>query len=88
MTLSETLAQLLHHEAEKNFRDEEELRLILKRRLTKKEYKILFFTMDSLDEEEICSKLHLTRQRYAELQKRIRIKLNKNPLHAELFLPS
>ena len=87
MTLNETLESLLRTRPQRKFRSEEELRLLLKRRLTKKEYKILFLGLESQSEEEIRTKLKLTQQRYAELRNRIRIKLNKSPLYGELFLP-
>jgi hypothetical protein len=64
---------------------EDELRLILKRRLTKKEYKIFFLSLDGEERETIREKILLSEERYVELEKRISQKLKSDKTRSELL---
>jgi len=64
---------------------EDELRLILKRRLTKKEYKIFFLSLEGEERETIREKILLSEERYVELEKRISQKLKSDKTRSELL---
>ena len=66
-------------------RGEDELRLILKRRLTKKEYKIFFLSLEGEEREAIREKTLLSEERYVELEKRISQKLKSDKTRSELL---
>lgn len=66
-------------------RGEDELRLILKRRLTKKEYKIFFLSLEGEEREAIREKTLLCEERYVELEKRISQKLKSDKTRSELL---
>lgn len=69
-----------------NYCPEAELRMILKRRLTKKEYKIFQAEIEgSPSKEELLVKLRLDPDRYGELRENIRKKLNLDSVKKELF---
>ena len=60
-----------------SYRPEAELRLALKRRLTKKEYKVLMARVEGTpSKEELMAKLRLERNRYEEIWHTIGKKLN------------
>ncbi len=64
---------------------EDEIRLILKRRLTKKEYKIFMAKVEGKNLEELKIKLNLSNERFNELLLNIEKKLNSNAIKEEIF---
>lgn len=70
-----------------NYRPDAELKMTLKRRLTKKEYRILLAEIEgSPPEEELRVKLHLNPVRFEELRENVRKKLNSDSIKRELFM--
>ncbi|MBN2721751.1 MAG: hypothetical protein JXQ77_02905 [Campylobacterales bacterium] len=67
-------------------KDEMLLKEVLKRRLTKKEYKILDALVYSKNTEEVCAKLKLDVDRYNEVVLTLTKKLNQEKLKQELAL--
>ena len=67
-------------------KSEEVLVEILKRRLTKKEYKILFALAEESDITELCEKLALDEKRYEEVKTKALKKINFHDLKEELLL--
>lgn len=67
-------------------KDEIYLKEVLKRRLTKKEYKILDVLAYSKNTEEACTKLKLDADRYNEIVTVLIKKLNQEKLKQELAL--
>lgn len=67
-------------------KDEMSLKEVLKRRLTKKEYKILDVLAYSKNAEDICTKLKLDAPRYNEIVLALIKKLNQEKLKQELAL--
>ncbi len=65
--------------------DEESLTMILRRRLTKKEYKALSYPLQGLSDEEIKEKLKLDDKRLEELRKSIVHKLNQDKIKQEIY---
>ena len=66
-------------------KDEEELIQILKKRLTKKEYKILLFITQETTMEEQLQKLSLDLTRYEEIKTKLFKKINYQNLKEELM---
>ncbi len=64
---------------------EDELVEILKKRLTKKEYKILFALAEESDEKLLCEKLKLDEKRFEEVKTRALKKINFHDLKEELL---
>jgi DNA-binding NarL/FixJ family response regulator len=60
-----------------SLRDELDLKLTLKARLTKKELKILNALINGGDIKELCNRLNIDKKRYIELKSRIDKKLKK-----------
>ncbi len=71
----------------KSLKNEDELMEILKKRLTKKELKLLKFQSLSTDEAIICKELKLTPIRLQEMKLTLRKKLNSEKLKQEMTLP-
>jgi len=70
-----------------SYRDESELHWVLKRRLTKKEYKILLAQATGTpDTETVKARLSLDDHRYNALWQSILTKLNKDAIKQELFI--
>ena len=67
-------------------KEEASLKEVLKRRLTKKEYKILDVLACSKNTEEVCTKLKLDTDRYNEIVTVLIKKLNQEKLKQELAL--
>ncbi|MGW8169442.1 MAG: hypothetical protein ACWGHH_05505 [Sulfurovaceae bacterium] len=65
-------------------KDEMSLKEVLKKRLTKKEYKILDVLAYGKNTEEICAKLKLDTDRYNEIVLVLAKKLNQEKLKQEL----
>jgi FixJ family two-component response regulator len=66
-------------------RGEEELEWVLRRRLTKKEFKVLQGTLQGTSEESIKSKLKLDDERLDRIRENIRHKLNQDRIKLELY---
>jgi hypothetical protein len=71
----------------KSLKNEDELMEILKKRLTKKELKLLKFQSLSTDEAIIRKELKLTPIRLQEMELTLRKKLNSEKLKQEITLP-
>jgi len=83
----------LNEELEKHIRilikplkDEEELKEVLKVKLTKKEFKLLKSWADGTSLEEVSEKLHLDEERYGELSTKLIKKLNQEKIKQELMV--
>ena len=68
------------------FKDEVSLKEVLKKRLTKKEYKILDALAYSKNTEEVCIKLKLDVDRYNEIVSALTKKLNQEKIKQELVI--
>lgn len=66
-------------------KSEEALIEILKKRLTKKEFKVLMLMVDSVSKEEQLQKLSLDEKRYEEVKTKALKKVNFNDLKEELL---
>jgi FixJ family two-component response regulator len=66
-------------------KSEEELVEILKKRLTKKEYKILSSLADESDMKVLCKKLKLDEKRFEEVKTKALKKINFHDLKEELL---
>ncbi len=64
---------------------EESLHEVLKRRLTKKEFKILWALSQKEDIDTLCRKLNLDEKRYEEIKVRLLKKINFHDLKEELL---
>jgi hypothetical protein len=85
MTLRDTLAndiKILSYE----LKIEEELIKILKKRLTKKEFKLYKFKSEDNTKEYICKELNLDDKRYEEISITVLKKINYEKLKSELSL--
>lgn len=71
----------------KSLKNEDALMEILKKRLTKKELKLLKLQSLSTDEAIICKELKLTFIRLQEMKLTLRKKLNSEKLKQEITLP-
>ena len=84
-----TLTKLLETNIKKltsPLKEEAELIDILKKRLTKKEYKILMFTLQDRDIKEQLEKLSLDTKRYDEIKNKLLKKINFHNLKEELMI--
>jgi len=68
--------EIVKHEVKKH--SAEEIKVILKQRLTKKEYKLMFDLFDGKSEAEIQEKLALTPERFKDLYKNTKKKISEN----------
>ena len=83
-----TITELLEENIKKlnsPLRSEDELIEILKKRLTKKEFKVLMLIIDGADKEEQMKKLSLDEKRYNEVRTKALKKVNFNDLKEELM---
>jgi len=80
----EYLSNILNIELEK-LKDELNLKLILKARLTKKELKILNGELQNSNIELLCEKLNIDSSRYKELKLKIEKKLNRDNFKKEIL---
>jgi hypothetical protein len=85
MTLT-TLLQTNIKKLTSPLKNEDELIMILKKRLTKKEFKILMFTLENLPKEEQLQKLSLDEKRYEEVRNKAFKKINFHDLKEELMI--
>jgi hypothetical protein len=67
-----------------NLRSEEQLKEILKRRLTKKEFKFYKLKIASSSEDEMMKELLCDSERLAEIQKQTILKLNQEKIKRDL----
>ncbi len=70
----------------KPLRAEEELIEVLRKRLTKKEYKLLNFIVLEKSEAETITKLNLDKESYDKLYIKLTKKLNQEKLKQELMV--
>ncbi len=83
-----TLTALLEENIKKltsALKDEETLREILKKRLTKKEFKILMYMCDDVTTQQQMEKLSLSEKRYEEVKTKALKKVNFHDLKEELM---
>jgi len=64
----------------------EELKEVLKRRLTKKEYKYYVAKIDNIQDEQIKEKLKLDDKRLEHIAKQTILKLNQEKIKKELIV--
>jgi hypothetical protein len=83
----------LREEIEKHIRklilplkEEEELREVLKVRLTKKELKLLQGWADAIPQADLIAQLHLDEEKYGELSTKLIKKLNQEKLKQEIMV--
>lgn len=84
MTLT-TLLQTNIKKLTAPLKDEEALIEILKKRLTKKEYKVLMMIVENRPKQEQYEKLSLDEERYEEVKTKALKKVNFNELKQELM---
>ncbi|MBN2768292.1 MAG: hypothetical protein JXQ68_04260 [Campylobacterales bacterium] len=84
-SLSETIIVQIST-LEKRLKNENILLEILKKRLTKKELKLLKLQSQRMDETIMCEQLKLTQDRLDEMKTTLRKKLNSEKLKQELML--
>ncbi len=65
-------------------RSEDEIMMVLKKRLTKKEFKTFLFIEDGVDESTICNELHIEQDRVKEIYNTVIKKLNQEKLKQEI----
>ncbi len=70
----------------KPLKSEENLILILRKRLTKKEYKLLQMIADDRDQIENAKSLNLNNEQYILLRRKLIKKLNQEKLKQELMV--
>ena len=66
-------------------KEEKVLIMILKKRLTKKEFKILSYMVEGIPQKEQCEKLLLDEERYEKVKTKALKKINFNDLKEELL---
>lgn len=67
-------------------KEENELREVLKVRLTKKEYKLLQAWSQNVQQSEIIEQLNLDEEKYGELSTKLIKKLNQEKLKQEIMV--
>ena len=87
MTLT-TLLQTNIKKLTSPLKNEDELIEVLKRKLTKKEFKVLMLTVENAPKEEQLKKLSLDEKRYDEVKTKALKKVNFNELKEELMTPN
>lgn len=85
MTLT-TLLQTNIKKLTRLLKNEDELIEILKRKLTKKEFKVLMMTVENLPKEEQLKKLSLDENRHTQIKTKALKKVNFNDLKEELMV--
>ncbi len=68
-----------------SMRDEEAVEWVLRRRLTKKEFKVLMGPLRGVSDMQLQEKLKLNPKRLAEIRSSIRRKLNQDRIKQELY---
>ena len=67
-------------------KDDEQLTQILKRKLTKKEFKYYKLKLEKIDEENIIKELSCDKARFEDIKKQTILKLNQEKIKKELIL--
>jgi hypothetical protein len=67
-----------------NLKNDEQLTEILKRKLTKKEFKYYKLKIEGNDESKIAEELHCDKERFEEIKKQTIVKLNQEKIKKEL----
>lgn len=67
-------------------KEEEELKEVLKRKFTKKEFKVFVAMEDAKDVSEIAKEIHTDKERVQELYKNAVHKLNQEKIKKELII--
>jgi len=67
-----------------NLKDEDLVKEILKKRLTKKEYKLYFMKNNNSLQDNICQELNIDNKRYDEIYETVIKKINYEKLKNEL----
>jgi len=84
-TLTDILEEIIR-KLIKPLKSEEELKEVLKKRLTKKEYKLLESIVLGIDEEQRIESLNLDKESYKKLLIKLTKKLNQEKLKQELMV--
>jgi len=84
MELRETIEGMIDKPLGK-MRDEEAVEWVLRRRLTKKEFKVLMGPLRGVSDAQLMEKLKLDSERLAEIRSSIRRKLNQDRIKRELY---
>ena len=84
-TLTDILEEIIR-KLIKPLKSEEELKEVLKKRLTKKEYKLLESMVLGIDEEQRIESLNLDKESYKKLLIKLTKKLNQEKLKQELMV--
>jgi len=66
-------------------KEEDELKMVLKKRLTKKEFKIIEYNIANLTMDEKLAKLNIDRERFDALEKGLIKKLNYEKIKHQLM---
>lgn len=66
--------------------DEEQIIEVLKRKLTKKEFKYYKLKIENMDEESIAKELNCDKERFEAIKKQTLLKLNQEKIKKELTL--
>jgi len=67
-----------------NLKNDEQLTEVLKRKLTKKEFKYYRLKIENIDEDTIAKELHCDKVRFEEIKKQTILKLNQEKIKKEL----
>jgi DNA gyrase/topoisomerase IV subunit A len=67
-------------------KDEEQLTEVLKKKLTKKEFKYYKLKLEKIDENIMMQELHCDKNRFEEIKKQTILKLNQEKIKKELVL--
>jgi hypothetical protein len=67
-------------------KDDEQLTEVLKRKLTKKEFKYYKLKIQKIDESIICKELNCDKERFRDIKKQTILKLNQEKTKQELIL--
>ena len=85
---SEKLRKRLNEMIEKplgKLKDTDDLEMVLRRRLTKKEFKLFAAELEELPLESVMQRLKLDEERRRELAENVRQKLNRDSIKRELY---
>jgi predicted XRE-type DNA-binding protein len=84
MSLQQEITKHIH-KVTSPLKEESELRLVLKAKLTKKELKLLESWSHQVSQEEIMEKLHIDSERYEQMKQHLVKKLNQEKLKQHLY---
>ena len=69
-------------------KDEDKIKEILKRRLTKKEYKVLSFKASNMDLEDMCKELNVDMNRLTKIDGTLIKKINQEKIKHDIMVIS